>query len=406
MRKLLWIGSYMDAQTEDYLKQTIQYRKPSTSLSQRNILDGIEHLLGQSFDCIGAVSLHGFPKDKAIVVPNIVVKRLDGSCCRLVGFLNLVYINKLFSATAMKRAAKQWAKQNHCNDGLDVFVYEVRSACLATAMLLKKMIPDTKIHLIVPDIPQYMDLHMNKVKRALKQLDWMLIKNDLQFVDDCILYADAMAEVLGVQDKPWIRMEGSIALRQTTNIPMEHQAHANPEKCIIMYSGSINKKFGLEKLIRAMGQLDDSYLLCLTGSGPDAQTVEAAAQGMDNVKYLGFLQDQTEVMRLQSMASALINMRDPAEEASKYCFPSKLFEYMISGKPVLSCRLEGIPEEYFDYLIPMNSIQPEDIAAAIRQVASKTPQECAQIGERGKRFIEEKKNNIAQARRIIDFTLR
>ena len=47
MRKMLWIGSYVDTATEDYLKQTIAYKKPSTSLSQRNILEGLEQVSGQ-----------------------------------------------------------------------------------------------------------------------------------------------------------------------------------------------------------------------------------------------------------------------------------------------------------------------------------------------------------------------
>ena len=118
------------------------------------------------------------------------------------------------------------------------------------------------------------------------------------------------------------------------------------------------------------------------------------------------MKDQSEVMRLQSRATALINMRDPDEEASKYCFPSKIFEYMLSGKPVLSCKLGGIPEEYFDYLIEMKSIQPEDIAQAIRGVAAKSPEARATIGQKGQQFIREQKNNIAQAKRIIEFALK
>ena len=36
---------------------------------------------------------------------------------------------------------------------------------------------------------------------------------------------------------------------------------------------------------------------------------------------------------LGEIATMIINMRDPKEEASKFCFPSKLFEYMLTGKP-------------------------------------------------------------------------
>ena len=43
-----------------------------------------------------------------------------------------------------------------------------------------------------------------------------------------------------------------------------------------------------------------------------------------------------------------------AEEINKL-LQSKIFEYMVSGNPVLSTRIKGIPDEYFDYIIPLDS---------------------------------------------------
>ena len=99
----------------------------------------------------------------------------------------------------------------------------------------------------------------------------------------------------------------------------------------------------------------------------------------------------------------LISPRRPDKAASTYCFPSKLFEYMVSGNPVLSCRLGGIPDEYFDYLVEMRSTAPEDIKDAILRVASMTEQERKALGEGGKTFVLEHKSNVKQAERVLNF---
>ena len=100
----------------------------------------------------------------------------------------------------------------------------------------------------------------------------------------------------------------------------------------------------------------------------------------------------------------LISTRRSDEAASDYCFPSKLFEYMVSGNPVLSARIGGIPEEYFDYLIEMKSTSAADIRAAILAVADMSEEERQKRGEAGRRFILEQKNNKAQAAHILSFT--
>ena len=76
---------------------------------------------------------------------------------------------------------------------------------------------------------------------------------------------------------------------------------------------------------------------------------------------------------------------------------------MLSGTPLLTTRLNGIPSEYFDYLFvsPDNSVQ--NLSVAILDVLSRSEEELRLIGEKAKRFIVEEKNAKKQAARILDF---
>ena len=101
----------------------------------------------------------------------------------------------------------------------------------------------------------------------------------------------------------------------------------------------------------------------------------------------------------------LISTRDPSEPASKYCFPSKLFEYMVSGNPVLSTRIGGIPEEYEPYLIYMEDISVDGIRDAILKVAQMPFEERITFGDAAREFVLQKKNATKQAQKIQAFLL-
>ena len=82
-----------------------------------------------------------------------------------------------------------WDCLLYTSDKLDVFVYEMRSACLDAAAQIKKEIPQARIHLIIPDLPCFMDLNMSRVKKVLKQIDWNQMIQRLDCVDDFLPYA-------------------------------------------------------------------------------------------------------------------------------------------------------------------------------------------------------------------------
>ena len=170
-----------------------------------------------------------------------------------------------------------------------------------------------------------------------------------------------------------------------------------------MYSGGIKKNFKIENLLKAFELLDDRFELWITGSGDFEKNVIEYADKNNKIKFYGFLSSRDELRELQEKATMLINMRDPKEEASKFCFPSKLFEYMLTGKPVLSLKLMGIPQEYFQYLINVDSTGAKDIAKAIERVANENDKCRVEFGMKAREFIVEKKNNNSQAEKIYQF---
>jgi glycosyltransferase involved in cell wall biosynthesis len=128
---------------------------------------------------------------------------------------------------------------------------------------------------------------------------------------------------------------------------------------------------------------------------------QEAQRKHDNIRYFGFV-PQAQAVYLQGKAALLINPRTNEALYSRYYFPSKTMEYMRAGKPVLCCKLDGIPAEYDEYLC---YIQPQDaqgIRSAVRSVMALTQEERDGIGRRARDFVLSEKNNGVQGKKALE----
>ena len=320
-----------------------------------------------------------------------------GAECQSIGYWNLRYINLISKKKSFIRAAKNWAKK-HKNEEVTVLVYQMHTPFMAAADAIKRMIPNSKIVLIVPDLPQFMDMNMSRLKKVLKAIDWKNICKLMKCVDQYVLYSGHMADFLKLKEGEWMVMEGSY---DPSLLIDENDVQKNDEKISVMYSGVLDLRYGIKELLDAMDLLDENYELWLTGNGNAVPLIEERAKSDSRIKYFGYLPSRYDLLKKQHEATMLISTRDPSESASAYCFPSKLFEYMVSGNPVLSTRIKGIPEEYFEYLIELPNIEPKTLSEKIKFVASMSKEEQTAFGKRAQEYIVQNKNNKAQVRHIL-----
>ena len=295
----------------------------------------------------------------------------------------------------MVKAAKKWAEERYLGGELRVFVYSMRSGPMAAACAVKKLIPEAKLFLIVTDLPQFMDMGESRMKAMLKKADRMSIDSMLKKMDGFILYTRPMAKELGIEDGKWLLMEGSYD-GNTSEINREHSTKA------VMYSGKLDINYGIPMLVDAFMKTEDpSYELWFTGEGYAEKYIRECAEKDPRIKFYGFLPSREDVLKLQSEAALLVNMRLPSEPVSDFSFPSKIFEYMASGVPVLSFKLGGIPEEYFGYMVTVDSEDEESLKTAIENALSDPNLE--EMGKRASEFIKTEKNKIKQCGRILAF---
>jgi len=393
--KTLWIGQYS---SEEMFQEMVSngYTDAAGHVSQRNIIEALD-TLGMQTDTLNAYNVPA--KYTARTVERRVWNRQVGTTDICIGFRNFGYAAHLLRARAMCVEAEQWVRSNRSHN-LVVIVYAMQSSALAAALRIKQLARHVHICLIVPDLPQYMDSHMSITKKMLKALDWQVIKRQLPSIDSFVLYTGSMARFLDLPSHKWMIMEGSLAAADIPPAPT-FDSHA---KNIVMYSGSLDKRLGILELLQAIELLkDENYEFWFTGTGSALLDLLLASKNDVRIKYLGFIPSRAALLQKQQAASMLVNMRSPEEPMSAYSFPSKLLEYMATGRPVLSPRLGGIPSEYYQHLVTMPSIRPVDIASAIRRTASLSESERTRIGAAARNYIVENKTADIQAQRIMHF---
>ena len=101
--------------------------------------------------------------------------------------------------------------------------------------------------------------------------------------------------------------------------------------------------------------------------------------------------------------SLLINPRPTDLSFSRFSFPSKTSEYMLSGTPILTTRISGIPQEYDEFLNYIDDESYTGIARCIKNILSDSNRrmryEKAQLA---RDFITKKKNKNIQTKKIVE----
>ena len=76
---------------------------------------------------------------------------------------------------------------------------------------------------------------------------------------------------------------------------------------------------------------------------------------------------------------------------------------MASGTPLLTTKLPGMPKDYYPYVYFFEDESVEGMLGAFRTVLSKSDEELHSFGANAKAFVMEKKTNLVQAKKLIEF---
>lgn len=322
---------------------------------QKKVLKGIE-ALGNNFSVISAPFIGPFPNRSKMIKfkefthkgKNINFSYL--SFCNIWGYRNISR-KKAFKNELMNKLNKSVAKE------ILIVGYSAHEPIIESAVYAKQIDKRVKISLIVPDLPQYMNFSSKKscIYSLLKKVDKCKIDKYMCSVDSFLILTEYMKKPLNIGDRPYIVIEG------ISDKYIDKSRVYEKDKYIryIVYTGGLFKAYGIINLVRSFQMLnDDSLRLVLCGDGDCNDYILSAAKEDSRILFTGKVSSE-EALRWQNKASVLVNPRENTGEYVKYSFPSKIIEYLETGKPVVSYLLKGMPKIYSEFIYEIDeSIDP------------------------------------------------
>ncbi len=117
--------------------------------------------------------------------------------------------------------------------------------------------------------------------------------------------------------------------------------HGPAPHMIFMYAGLLSEVTGVDLLLDAMKKIESKNVsLVLTGKGGMEEKIEAAAKEDARIEFKGHLTYREYIKVLQS-SDVLINPRNMSLLENQNNFPSKVMEYLATGKPIISTKFIG-----------------------------------------------------------------
>lgn len=384
--KINFIGGFFPKnKISEYVKNSSGEVHYAANALQQSIISGLQSFEKISTNLITLPFLINFPAYKEKIIKEEVTKDYH-----IVPYINIKFIDNVTKSISLRKVIKRKIKK----EGEDniLLIYGLFDYFLMSIPKNYK----NKVCLIVPDLPRMMGGDMNKLK--VRMYIWYvetIIKKNIQKVDCFVFLSKPMNEIVNVYNKPWIVIEGIYNDKQ--NIAKQKKE----QEKVILYTGTLDRRYGILNLLEAFSIIsEENYRLWICGEGEGKKNVEHFAKRDSRINYYGQIPPET-VLELQKRATVLVNPRKNDSEYTKYSFPSKTMEYLASGTPTVMYKLDGVPEEYYQYFFTPEDNSDLALSKALRKVVELPDEQLFSFGEKAKEFVLQNKNPRVQVGKIL-----
>lgn len=365
----------------------------------RNVLIGLKSDSSSEVQSFSAEPMPSFPRGRRLLVRGRQLWLADGITTKTVTFLNITPLKQLHIGLAIAWHLVRWGIRSRRIQHRAVLSYNISVPPLAFT-LAAAFLTSAKPLVYITDILVPGETAPGNI---LYRIDAWLGRQLLTYVKGIIVISDAIARDY-LPGRSYMRLDGGVspeAIEETGRL-LAARSHKS-EHFTIVVTGSLNLFNGIREVLTAFAQLEGWwYRLIVAGRGPLAVDVEAAKKNDPRIEFRGFL-DYGDLLALHAEADALVSMRLTQTLQTSYGFPSKTFEYLLSGVPVITTATGHMREEYGPYCFILDEESPEELATVLRRVEACGREERDRMGRAARRFMIENKSWDVLHKRIAEY---
>lgn len=204
-------------------------------------------------------------------------------------------------------------------------------------------------------------------------------------------------------NKPSLVFPGILDSTLTEQLSKNYQAAPPNEAFTIIYAGGLNRSYGVDLLIEAIADIDEfPVLLKIFGRGDQEEELKKRSGTDPRFQYEGFVSPDKLIPEL-TKADLLINPRPSKEDFSMMSFPSKLIEYLATGRPVLTTKIASIPDSYKPHFYYIEDETAKGIKKAIISVFRESSSQRELFSLNSQSFINNEASELSIGKKIASF---
>jgi glycosyltransferase involved in cell wall biosynthesis len=342
---------------------------PSGNRFQHGVLNA---LLAHGIDTtvISLRPVSSYPRSRRLFFRGADGALGEGVPYRQIGFINAGPLKTLTVAFTSFFVIWRWARQHRGKRRVMLFYNAYNPT--AWVGILAAWLTRSKVITIVADVR--VPGSGGGDASLLRRLEYQIAVASLPRMDAIVsvthrIVADFAAGV------PFLLLDGGVPDDMLAPLPAPALQKADagaPDSnpFVVLYAGSLSHLAGVPLLLEAFKRLDHlRFRLWIIGGGELEPVVRQAGAADTRIQYLGKL-SRRDLLGTYTGADVLVNPHSTVLLTARYVFPSKLLEYLASGRPVITTATPEIAADYRDLCTVLGREEPQALADTIMRVAA------------------------------------
>lgn len=357
-------------------------------------------------DTLSVAPILDFPKCKMLISPWSKWIPFDGVRATMIPFVNIMGIKHLTRFIGTCLFVGLWSIRNIRQKRI-IVMHGVQSCKIWGVLLGQAPFPTTTISYLTDNlgIPLAWE---NRLIKKVRRIDVAIMKMGIKKVSGVISMTEALADLLA-PGRPSIILptiqNTSIELAAASS-QMGDENHTYGRLISVVYAGGLYRDSGIDLLAESFcrAKWADKRLI-IFGTGELESAIRVYSKKNPNILYMGFI-DPKKMAGVYATADILINPRRISSLISSQSFPSKLIEYLCTGKPVISTNMFSLSADIKKHLILAYADDPDELTRCIEEVSSWDSNKREQWRKEVIEYVKKELAPDVQGARIREFVQR
>jgi glycosyltransferase involved in cell wall biosynthesis len=286
-----------------------------------------------------------------------------------------------------------------------IVMHGVQSCKLWGVLLGQILCPSTTVPFLTDNLAIPLAWEGRLIWR-LRRVDAAVMKAGLKRTSGVIAMTDILARIL-VPGRPSIIMpaiQNMLSEFTESSCQSVNSTHPNGSPISVVYAGGLYRESGIDLLAQAFMRANrPDKRLIIYGAGELESRIRSYSTSSPNILFMGFVSSR-ELAQAYNEADILINPHLLSVSKSLGSFPSKLIEYLCTGKPVISTNMPVLSDEFKKHLVISDSDSADEMMRLIDEVSNWDINRRAEWRTQVMEYVKRELSPEAQGARIREFT--